>query len=366
MPQSVLSVVGELIPKVSQMPPTLPRLPSSPPHEFSPRPPTRRVSSGRVQARIPTELSSLPPRRTTSDHNVSLRVQFMLANNNNGTLSITPSTPGAEENGAIISEIRSAPETAVSERPVAREASPPALERHEFGDAAARGRGLGFLRRHLSTSRSLKPLSSSRVSLSDELLTSRGASPARSDHSASGKSNKTLSLFPATDKYSTLVKSCLKKARSQDSVPKVVSRTDPYQAPYFFPSPLSPDAAGYSSRVRAERVLSSEAYPRQMSPETYESVESTSVASDSQVASGSSLPQPSEKSRLARSSSRSWHISFRSDASEETERRTSWTSEVTAMASGSQTPSDLSDHASSPELKLRRALGRSRRCVFKF
>ncbi|KAI0688148.1 hypothetical protein BC835DRAFT_334066 [Cytidiella melzeri] len=32
-----------------------------------------------------------------------------------------------------------------------------------------------------------------------------------------------------------------------------VRRTDPYQAPYFFPSPLSPDAAGYAQRLRIER-----------------------------------------------------------------------------------------------------------------
>lgn len=32
-----------------------------------------------------------------------------------------------------------------------------------------------------------------------------------------------------------------------------VRRTDPYQAPYFFPTPLSPDAAGYAKRVRMER-----------------------------------------------------------------------------------------------------------------
>lgn len=356
--QSVLSVVGELIPKVSQMPPTLPRLPSSPPHELSPLPPTRRVSGGRVQARVSTEISSPPPRRTASDHNVSHRVQFTLANNNNGTLSSMPSTARTEEGSAVSPEIPSAPEAEVSERAVIREMSPPALEQREFGDAAARGRKLSFLRKHLSTSRSLRPLSSHRVSSPDELPTSRGASPARSDHSASGKSNKTLLLFRVTDRYFALVKSCLKKSQSQDSVVKAVPRTDPYQAPYFFPSPLSPDAAGYTSRVRAERVLSSEAHPRTMSPETYELEASTSVASDPQVASSSKLPStPSKKSRPTRS----WHISFRS---EETERQASWNSEVATLSSGPQTPSDSSDHPPSPELKLRKPLGR--RCVFKF
>ncbi|CDO73183.1 hypothetical protein BN946_scf185007.g238 [Trametes cinnabarina] len=34
---------------------------------------------------------------------------------------------------------------------------------------------------------------------------------------------------------------------------KPVRRTDPYQAPYYFPTPLSPDAATYVQELRAER-----------------------------------------------------------------------------------------------------------------
>lgn len=41
-----------------------------------------------------------------------------------------------------------------------------------------------------------------------------------------------------------------KPARPSKASP--VRRTDPYQAPYFFPTPLSPDAAGYARRVRTE------------------------------------------------------------------------------------------------------------------
>ena len=41
-----------------------------------------------------------------------------------------------------------------------------------------------------------------------------------------------------------------KQSRQRPRSP--VRRTDPYQAPYFFPSPLSPDAAGYVQRVRLE------------------------------------------------------------------------------------------------------------------
>ncbi|KAI0660506.1 hypothetical protein C8Q70DRAFT_975926 [Cubamyces menziesii] len=36
-------------------------------------------------------------------------------------------------------------------------------------------------------------------------------------------------------------------------VAKVARRTDPYQAPYYFPTPLSPDADTYVEQVRRER-----------------------------------------------------------------------------------------------------------------
>lgn len=36
----------------------------------------------------------------------------------------------------------------------------------------------------------------------------------------------------------------------------MTARTDPYQAPYFFPTPRSPEAADYVRRVRSDRNLS--------------------------------------------------------------------------------------------------------------
>ena len=44
-----------------------------------------------------------------------------------------------------------------------------------------------------------------------------------------------------------------------------IPRTDPYQAPYFFPTPMSPDASGYVGRVLMERTLN---YTRQPSGTT--------------------------------------------------------------------------------------------------
>lgn len=41
--------------------------------------------------------------------------------------------------------------------------------------------------------------------------------------------------------------------RRQNTAPAPLARTDPYQAPYFFPTPLSPEAADYVRQVRISR-----------------------------------------------------------------------------------------------------------------
>ncbi|KAI0725799.1 hypothetical protein C8Q72DRAFT_888296 [Fomitopsis betulina] len=41
--------------------------------------------------------------------------------------------------------------------------------------------------------------------------------------------------------------------RRQNTVPAPLARTDPYQAPYFFPTPLSPEAPDYVRQVRISR-----------------------------------------------------------------------------------------------------------------
>ncbi|KAI0078869.1 hypothetical protein K474DRAFT_1659793 [Panus rudis PR-1116 ss-1] len=53
-------------------------------------------------------------------------------------------------------------------------------------------------------------------------------------------------------------------------------RTDPYQAPYFFPSPASPDAIDYVQKVRAERIARTPAGSPSRSPRRQQSTVSTS------------------------------------------------------------------------------------------
>ncbi|GJE87692.1 hypothetical protein PsYK624_037750 [Phanerochaete sordida] len=338
---SVLSVIGELIPKVSDVPPTLPRLPSSPSPEVLSAALHKRAQSGRSSTGVPT--GSPSSRRTTSDHNVSHRVQFTVTDKSVATSSaMAPPTSrhSAEDYASTSPEVRSPDESEASdERPVTREASPSALQ-HEFGDAVSRGQKMSFLRRHLSPTHSLsKRPATRRAESHTEPCSSRAASPARSDHSAT-------------------VKACLKKTRSQDSVTRAAPRTNPYQAPYFFPTPLSPDAVGYTSRIRAERVQSSDRPTRRTTSDSSESASSPPAVPESQVASTSKPPSPLadvEKPRPTRASRRSWHISFRSGASEDEERRTSWNSEVTTLVNSNPLPSDSSSHPSSPELKPRKS-----------
>lgn len=49
------------------------------------------------------------------------------------------------------------------------------------------------------------------------------------------------------------LKASSKKRSNETSPPPPVRRTDPYQAPYFFPTPRSPEAVDYARRVRLER-----------------------------------------------------------------------------------------------------------------
>lgn len=334
---SVLSVIGELVPKVSQMPPTLPKFPSSPSQEL-PVVTNKRVQGVRPQLGMPVEAFA-SRHRTTDDHNVPHRVQFTLSDNNRITPpAVVPTSgyPSSEEKQALSSDSHQTDESKPSEEHRdRREASPPTIAEHDSGDATVRAQRLGFLRKHLSTSHaSSKRPASRRADSHGELSTSRCASPARSDHPAA-------------------VRGCLKKTRSHDSVAKAVPRTDPYQAPYFFPTPLSPDAVGYTSRIRAERVHSPEQPSRRTTFEASDPVASSSMRADSQVATGSNFSSPptvAGKARPTRASRRSWHIPFRSGGPEEAERRTSWNSEVTTLLNSHQTQSDSSSRPSSPEL----------------
>ena len=369
--QSVLSIASELIlPKVSQMPPTFPRFLSPPSHELPSLPSTKRVTGVRSQSSVHTRATSSQQRRTTSpnDNNVSHHVQFTVADDSNGIVvpPVSSSSGHSTEGGeAALSRVRSESKNSEERSPV-REVSPPALQvqQRDSGDAVIRGRKLSFLRKHISTSRSSPKR---RVGSHGELPASRGASPARPDQSSPSKLRKSSSLFQMVNSCLDPVKADLQETRSNESLARAVPRTDPYQAPYFFPSPLSPDAEGYTSRVRAERVHSPDVRsPRRTISDSSELETSTSAIPESQLASSSRLPSPPaqlEKARPTRLSRRSWHISFRHNIPKETERPTSWTSEAATLVNGHQTPSDSSSRPPSLKQKPRKSL--NRRYVFR-
>lgn len=148
----------------------------------------------------------------------------------------------------------------------------------------------------------------------------------------------------------------MKKCRSVEAVgtKKPVPRTDPYQAPYFFPTPLSPDAYDYMSRVRSERVASPLADVRSRvnvpaSPVILRTPTSLPPQSPPEAQPDAALSQPPTFRR--KSARRSWHISFRHDHQEPLERPKSWTSDSTTVVSAGSHPGDASDadHRSSPE-----------------
>ena len=148
----------------------------------------------------------------------------------------------------------------------------------------------------------------------------------------------------------------MKPSRSAEFSPKVpVPRTDPYQAPYFFPSPLSPDAQGYTSRVRSERVASPPTEIRTRGGATV-STQVTPRISASPPPESPSDAQPvasSSRGEMGRRKSprRSWHVSFK----HELQRPTSWTSDTTTVVSAGSHPGDPSDisHLSSPSASRR-------------
>ena len=161
------------------------------------------------------------------------------------------------------------------------------------------------------------------------------------------------------DHCPSLVKTCLKRNHSSEThnLPRPVARTDPYQAPYFFPSPMSPDAPGYSSRIRAGRVSSPQAEVKSHPTPTVVVANSLPgstrpqqgvASSDRQFTSPSSQPE-----RAKIKSRRSWHFPFRHD---EMERPVSWTSDAATLVSGLPSPRGLSNHPSSPELKRKKSV----------
>ena len=186
--------MGELVPKVSQPPPTLPRLPSPPSRAVPQLPSAKRVSGTHHQTGVQTLPSGPSKRRTTSDRSVPHHVQFTAADANTAAVNAGASIPAVssptEESSTASTGVHSAAEPESPEgRPSSNELASPQGQQHDAADETARGRKLSFLRKHLSPSRSSpKRPPTRRVGSHGSLPASRGASPARPDQSASSKS----------------------------------------------------------------------------------------------------------------------------------------------------------------------------------
>lgn len=326
---SVFSILGELLAEALGVPPTMPKFPPPPlrqdslpksKREVGVRPHTQqpvvqhaitpdsdlpqRVSPAAAQPKVGTQPSSSPPRVT--DHGISDRAHNSSASSER-PLPLAPSTSDGGHDPQSSTE-------------------------------PARGRKLGFLRRHLSSSRGSPKQPSNERLYSRELV----ASPEQS--------------LERPERAPSMVKPRMKKCRSVEAVgtKKPVPRTDPYQAPYFFPTPLSPDAYDYMSRVRSERVASPLADVRSRvnvpaSPVILRTPTSLPPQSPPEAQPDAALSQPPTFRR--KSARRSWHISFRHDHQEPLERPKSWTSDSTTVVSAGSHPGDASDadHRSSPE-----------------
>ncbi|KAH9950933.1 hypothetical protein B0H21DRAFT_408991 [Amylocystis lapponica] len=99
--------------------------------------------------------------------------------------------------------------------------------------------------------------------------------------------------------------------------PKLVQRTDPYQAPYFFPSPASPEAATYVAEVRTSRIptrmppiaLVTESQTESGHASPAEGASSSSPARQEAIARPEGLPEGvASQSRPKTIRRRSWHL----------------------------------------------------------
>lgn len=153
---------------------------------------------------------------------------------------------------------------------------------------------------------------------------------------------------------------CLKKVTSlqaaKASAP--VPRTNPYDAPYFFPTPLSPEAVGYVSRARMERSPSySPEYRLSPLPGTKSIVShpvsplaNIEVVSEAHTASDGRMSSPEgsvdEEGVLSRASTgRVLSFSSQQSAKPRKGRPTSWGSEAPTLATSR---SNMSLESSSP------------------
>lgn len=342
--QSILSIVGQLLPRVFGVPPTMPRLPTHPARQAVLLSRSKREVGVHLQAKTSPPTGAVGQHASTMDNGLPQRVPLTTADANDG---VEPSSPSLRSSNPGTSD---GPRSSVS---FERRSSPPAISPPENdlqgSPEAARGRKLSFFRRkRLSASRDRRP-PTRRVSSIGEIVESPEQSPERPDHTeaCSSKSRTAADITRVTNSCITLVKTCLKPSRSVDFAPKTpVPRTDPYQAPYFFPTPLSPDARGYTSRVRSERVASPltemKSFVGAPASPVSPRVSVSPPPSDAHPVASSSRP---DKVRH-KSPRRSWHIPFK----HELQRPTSWTSDSTTAVSAGSHPGDSSDvsHPSSP------------------
>lgn len=332
---SILSIVVELLPTVTEVPPTLPRLPGPPPPSSSPVPTSRTRSSPRVRTTTPpAHAAKSVVRRASGGPAAVQHVKFTSSHVNAPATTPVPSAP-------LITRSRTPPALVIREERISAgpsspgPSSPPLVQsdsdHSEHNGHPERGRKLNLFARRFNQ-----------------------GSPNRTRHQTppnSGQSSPARSPERPDKPSQHGVKLCLKSKSSNEALPKSpVPRTNPYQAPYFFPSPLSPDAADYVHRVRSERR------PSEQSPSRPRPPRSTSLGTPSP----SVEPRPPKRSMTDKGGKgprRSWHIPFHRDDDASLKRPSSWDSEAhTLLSSGSgSTEGSISSPVTSPSSRGVRA-----------
>lgn len=169
------------------------------------------------------------------------------------------SQPVSSPKSAPITEAQEPPRIASADSlPFAQPSSSntPTSSKASGSKGTPRGRRLNFLRKRSSE----KPSLSSRGGRPD----GQAALPERPEQHEGACLYLVNSVArPLTRVLISLVKPCLKKVSSSCGSLKIAGkshsaslptpRTNPYDAPYFFPTPLSPEANGYIDRVRMDR-----------------------------------------------------------------------------------------------------------------
>lgn len=343
--QSILSIVVELLPTVTEVPPTLPRLPGPPPPSSSPVPTSRTRSSPRVRTTSPpAHAAKSVVRRASGGPAAVQHVKFTSSHVNAPATTPVPSAP-------LITRSRTPPALVIREERISAgpsspgPSSPPLVQsdsdHSEHNGHPERGRKLNLFARRFNQG---SPNRTRHQTPPNSGQSSPARSPERPDKPSQHGGKSTLGLVSNYLIAYLSVKLCLKSKSSNEALPKSpVPRTNPYQAPYFFPSPLSPDAADYVHLVRSERR------PSEQSPSRPRPPRSTSLGTTSP----SVEPRPPKRSMTDKGGKgprRSWHIPFHRDDDASLKRPSSWDSEAhTLLSSGSgSTEGSISSPVTSP------------------